>query len=285
MFSETTNTLIKRSLIAAGVASAVIMQSCADKDAAKASDLLTQAKDAFDANRYEYVLELTDSIRHAYPSQIDIRREALHLAARATECVTLKKLEQADSTLAVLTYKSDSLSAFTKKIDNIVGAYYIASSARPDAVGKVNGLHARISPEGDFYIISTLTGSGVKSTSVSVLCNGQTATTSVIEHDGERNDRSMGAEVITFIGSECDSLGRFIEENVGQPITLNFNGVSTKSMALPESQAQEIATMYSAAKTAREAKIAAIEKERLTRALDIARSQAARTFPDAPQHN
>lgn len=272
-------------ILATATAGSIVMQSCSDNASAKASELLSQAKEAFETNSYEQVIKLTDSIRHAYPSQIDIRREALHLATRATECITLEKLEQADSILAVLNFRADSVAKYTKKVDNIIGAYYIAASANPEAAGKVNGLHARISPEGDFYIISTLTGTGVKSTSVSVNCNGQTASTSVIEHDGERNDRSMGAEKITFIGSECDSVGSFIEKNCGTPMTISFNGASTKTIPLPNNQADEIATLYRAAKIAREAKVATIEKERLSRALDIARSQAARTFPDKETEN
>ncbi|MDE5918369.1 MAG: hypothetical protein K2H05_02535, partial [Duncaniella sp.] len=52
----------------------------------------------------------------------------------------------------------------------------------------------------------------------------------------------------------------------------------TLSVPLSQPAAEEIATLYEYANTIRQAKVAAIEKERLTRAVDIARSQAARTF-------
>ncbi len=88
----------------------------------------------------------------------------------------------------------------------------------------------------------------------------------------------MGGEVITFIGAECDSVGHFISNHSSEPITLTFVGNSTYSMPLPEKQAQEIALLYDYATTLRRFKVASLEKERLSRAVDIARSQAARTF-------
>ena len=54
-------------------------------------------------------------------------------------------------------------------------------------------------------------------------------------------------------------------------------------MTLPQAQAEAIATLYNAAATLRALRVASVEKERATRALDLSRSQAARTFPDDDQ--
>ena len=127
-------------------------------------------------------------------------------------------------------------------------------------------------------MLSSLKAKSVKSTSVTVSNGTDEARTSIVAYDGERNDRSMGAEVITFIGAECDSVGKFISSNVNSPLTLTFNGSTSYSMSLPTAQAKEIALVYDYASTLRRFKVASLEKERLSRALDIARSQAARTF-------
>ena len=127
-------------------------------------------------------------------------------------------------------------------------------------------------------MISSLKAKQVKSTSVTVECNGERATTSTIAHDGERNDRSMGAEIITFMAPECDTVAVFIAKHVNQPMTLTFNGTSAYKMPLPKAQAQNIATLYDYAVTLRRAKLASLEKEKLTRAIDISRTQAAKTF-------
>lgn len=271
-----------RSLLSA-IASLAMLVACTgsgDKD--KAQALLDEATAAYDARDYARALTLTDSIKSAYPGEIDIRRQGLHLATRATEGLTVQRLQEADSLVAVLGVRGDSLQRLVKFVKNPIEGYYTGVSTNPESVGSVNGLQARISPEGDFYIISSLKGRSVKSTSVSVSCNGQNASTASVAHDGERNDRSMGAEVITFMGVECDSLGHFINLHRSTPMTLTFNGAASYSMPLPQAQASEIATLYDYAVTLRQAKLASIEKERLTRALDIARNQAAKTYVDSP---
>lgn len=51
-------------------------------DKEKATLLLDEAQKAFEARNYVEALALIDSIKSAYPKQIDIRREALHLSTR-----------------------------------------------------------------------------------------------------------------------------------------------------------------------------------------------------------
>lgn len=276
MFNAATKST--RTLLSALAAAGLLAACSGSGDTAKAQALLDEATTAYDSHDYAGALALTDSIKSAYPGEIDVRRQALHLATRATEGLTVQRLQEADSLAAVLGVRGDSLQRLVKFVQNPIEGYYTGASTNPENIGSVNGLQARISPDGDFYIISSLKGKSVKSTSVSVSCDGQSASTTAVAHDGERNDRSMGAEVITFMGVECDSLGRFINAHRSAPMTLTFNGASSYSMPLPQAQASEIATLYEYAVTLRQAKLANIEKERLTRALDIARNQAAKTY-------
>lgn len=280
MFNAATNT--PRSIISAMAALSILASCSGSGDKAKAQALLDEATTAYDAGNYAGALVLTDSIKSAYPAEIDVRRQALHLATRATEGLTVQKLQEADSLVAVLTVKGDSLQRLVKYIKNPIEGYYTGATTDPESIGTINGLQARISPDGDFYIISSLKGKSIKSTSVTVSCNGESASTTAVAHDGERNDRSMGAEIITFMGVECDSLGRFINQHRAIPMTLTFNGATSYSIPLPAGQASEIATLYDYATTLRRAKLASIEKERLTRVLDIARTQAAKTYVETP---
>lgn len=247
-------------------------------DTEKATALLDEAQTAYEAHDYSKAIELIDTLKSRYPREIDVRREALHLATRATEGLHLLRLQEADSLTAVLGALGDSLQRQMKFVKNPIEGYYVAASANPANFIGTNGLQGRVSPDGNFYLISSLKAKSVKSTSVTVSAGGREATTSVVNHDGERNDRSMGAEVITFMGVECDSVGKFISENVGSDMRLTFNGATSYSMALPAAQAREIALAYDYAATIRRFKVASLEKERLTRAVDIARSQASRTF-------
>ncbi len=256
------------------------MASCSGSgDKEKAEDLLAQAETAVKEADYQRAILLTDSIKRAYPKEIDTRRRALHVASTATEGLTLRQLETADSILAVTGVRGDSLSRLVKFVSNPIEGYYTGASVNPSAFHGTTGIQARVSPGGDFYIISSIpVAKGVKSTSVAVSCDGESIATSTVPHDGERNDRSLGAEIITFMGVECEDLGRFIADNRDRQLTLTFNGAKSVSVPLPKDQAEEVATLYDYASTLREAKLAAIEKERLTRALDLARSQSARTY-------
>ncbi|MDE6378775.1 MAG: hypothetical protein K2K72_08535, partial [Duncaniella sp.] len=158
--------------------------------------------------------------------------------------------------------------------------YFISASVDPASLKGSTGLQARMRPDGHFYIISSLTGRKVNSTSVSVTDGATSAATTPVAHDGERNDRAMGSEVITFMGVECDSLGHFISLNRDRKLTLTFHGSTDYSMPLPAAQAEAIATLWDYSVTLRKAKVASLEKERLSRALEIARNHAARTYVD-----
>lgn len=272
-------------IIMAVIISLLSLNSCSGNgDKAKAQALLDSATEAFESGDYTKALELTDSLRSAYPSEIDIRREALHLSTRATEGITLRRLETADSLLAVLGARGDSLSHLVRFVENPIEGYYVAGNDKDGNIVGSNGLQARLSPSGDFYMISSLKSRQVKSTSVTVSCNGQSATTATIAHDGERNDRSMGAEIITFMAPECDSVANFIARHSTLPLTLTFNGASSYSIPMPKPQAQNIATLYDYAVTLRRAKMASLEKEKLSRAIDISRAQAAKTFVEKTEN-
>lgn len=255
-----------------------LLCSCAKEDNKEAQALLEKAQSELEAGNYEQAKILTDSIKNSYPKEIDIRKEALHIASRANEGLAILQLQQADSLTAALGARGDSLIRLLKFVKNPIEGYYVASSADPSSFIGTDGLQARVSPGGDFYLVSSLGSRAVKSTSISVSDGVNTALTPSISYDGERNDRSMGAEVITFMGLEADSVGKFILKNKGKPLTLSFNGSSSYSMKLPEKQVKEIALLYDYVTTVRRFKLANIEKERLSKMVDITRSQAARTF-------
>ncbi len=269
----------------AAIIVSIAFAGCNQSGNNQATALLDQAKEALNNGDFERVILLTDSLKSAYPKEIDLRRDALHLSVRATEGLTLQQLQRADSIAATLGARGDSLSHLIKFVKNPIEGYYVASTADPSNFIGSDGIQARVSPEGDFYLVSSLRSKKVNSTSVTVTDGHTSATTATVDFDGERNDRSMGAEVITFISAESDSVGKYLLKNRDLPLTLVFNGSSSYSMPLKKSQIDELALVYDYASTIRNFRIASLEKERLTKALDIARSQAARTFVEKDSVN
>ncbi|MCM1519960.1 MAG: hypothetical protein NC098_04165 [Lachnoclostridium sp.] len=270
--------------ILAGIVPALMLASCSgNSDNEKALSLYAEAEEAIETNDFNGALMLIDSINKAYPKAIDVRRKSMHLKARVNEGLALARLESADSLAAVLQAEIDSMSTGLELIKNPVENYYVAKGVNPSKFIGTDGIQARMSPEGDLYLMSSLGSHKVESTSITVGCNGEEATTAVVNYDGERNDRSMGAEVITFMGVECDSVARFIADHAGEKMQLTFNGKTSYRMNLPEQMAEDIATLTRYAMKVRALKSALVNKERQKKILDTARSQAARTYNEADE--
>ena len=51
-----------------------------NNDTEKATALLQEAQTAYESHDFSRAITLTDSIKSAYPREIDVRREALHLS-------------------------------------------------------------------------------------------------------------------------------------------------------------------------------------------------------------
>ncbi|WP_305239936.1 hypothetical protein [uncultured Muribaculum sp.] len=89
-----------------------------------------------------------------------------------------------------------------------------------------------------------------------------------MDYDGDRNYRSGGTEMITFVGAECDTLGQFLTDNRGAATTLIFNGAKSYSTPLSKLDRKSIEQTY---------EMANLKRDFLDRQLQVARDQIART--------
>lgn len=256
-----------------------VITACSDGDKDKAQALYNEATAAVEDGEYSKAIELLDSIDKAYPSQVNLRRTGMHLKAKAIEGYTVAELQTTDSLLAVATSDSEAMKEVVTFVSNPVEGYYVASTQKDVAVEANEGLHSRISPDGVFYVISSAKA-GTLSTGVELSANGVRATSAQIQPDGERNDRSRGSEIITFTQMECDTLGHFALDHVGEPLTLTFTGEKNRSITLPAAHAKALADMYAAANIFRRLRLLQLKKNKLEQQLTIARSQQARTYSD-----
>ena len=80
--------------------------------------------------------------------------------------------------------------------------------------------------------------------------------------------------------AECDTLGVFAGRHGGDEISVTFLGDKNYSMTLPKDQAEALGNVYAASKIVGKLKLAQLEKVRLERQLDVARSQMARTYQE-----
>lgn len=252
--------------------------SCGTSQHEAASQMLARAEQEMAAGEYEQAMLTMDSIDSIYIEVIDVRRDAMPLKVRARESAILKQLSLTDSLFAVNQLESERLGATLSRVDNEIEPYFVAKEA-PSAR---QGIVPRISPDGMFYIVSTLSSPRIGHTSVKVSdSTGASASTPSVARDGERNDVVGGAETIHFIGAEADTVGSFIAGHPDASLTLTFiaPGGKSHSQSLSPSQRQAVADAWLYSRTIREAKVLSLRRESLEQQLQVARAQSARLLP------
>lgn len=261
------------------VALCVVAVSCSSQPSGEneARKLLDEAKQECQSGNTVKSAILLDSLDKTYPRLIDIRREALHVRAMIKETETVRQLETSDSLAAVLTVYVDSLKNSLEWISNPIEGYYVSRGSAPAPTG----IEARISPDGVFYIVSSLSGHDVGHTTIALSTSDGEAVSGTVGRDGERNRVEGGTEYVHFVGEEADTIGSFAMSHAGQPLTLTFRGKSSFSRPLTMGEQQHLLTVYGYASGLRKLKVAALEHERLEKQLLTARSQVARTMPDS----
>ncbi len=259
-----------------------LVVSCGDSDKQKAEKLLIEAETHIIAEDYDLALKLLDSIDVVYPSQVEMRRKAMHMRPKAIEGTTLNELEKNDSIIATLQVKYNAMSSSFETINDkrLVEPYIVAKKANK-SLFETTGIQARITTEGEFYVISSLVGNPIKHTSVSLLCGGDEVTTASVAYDGDRNYRSGNTEMITFISQECDTLGVFTRANVDKLMTLRFNGNKSKSVKMSKDDISSFAITHEYASIISDLKSAFRRKEFLEQQLLLARDQIARTLDES----
>ncbi len=252
-----------------------------EKYQAEATQMLQQANDAFEGGRFHEARALLDSLDSQYPKAVDTRRDALHLRTRVQEGLTLEEIRLADSLAVSAQVKGDSLSRLLQRVSNPLESYFVAPGQNVDVEG-ATGLFCRMMPDGTIYMVSALARNKVGHTSVTLSSGTLSATTKTVPHDGERNDRSTGTEIINYTGSECDTIARLVEASPDASYTLTFNGAGGAhySMPLPEGQRRAIAIMGGIVRSVNDVKRYSARREALRQRLDVIRQQMSRTHRD-----
>lgn len=274
------NKLLLSSITLIGILSSCNTSSL-EQEQAKA--LLENADSAYIAKNFALSQQLLDSLQSNFPKQIDVQRDALHLRPKVIEGITINEIENCDSLIAQLQQEKFRLEEYFTYINSpeLVDGYYVAKSISNVNLFSKTGIQARISPEGEFYIISSLTTKPIKHTSISLISNNERVKTTDIKYDGDRNYRSGSTEMITFVGEECDTLGYFASHNRDKFITLEFNGQQKYKTQLTKSDIEALANTYDMAKIISQLRSTLLRKEMLEHKLMIARDQIARTMRDS----
>jgi hypothetical protein len=139
-------------------------------------------------------------------------------------------------------------------------------------------VEGRVEPSGEFKVLSSLTASPAKHTSIALSGAAGEVTSATIECDGERNYRTNGTEMITFLGAECDTLGNWLNNSMpGGAVKLTFKGEKSYSTALSATDRRSLAEAWLLSSFMKEKSRLNVTRSFLERKLALVRDQIART--------
>lgn len=277
---------VSKMILSACLAGLITTYGCNSQDAKmrqQAKEMYTQAENAFQSRDYQLASELLDTLAARYPKAVEVQREAMHLRPMVIEGKTIREIESCDSLIAALQMEKAAMDSRFTFVNNpqLVEGYYLSKAQPTGNLFASNGIEARISPDGEFYMLSSVTGRNIKHTSITLTADSESITSEVVSYDGERNYRSGANEMITYNGPKCDSIGMFVASHPASAIIVTYNGAGSFRLPLSPSQRDAIRETYEMASIMSQLASSRRKREYLDRQLMLARDQAARTLRDS----
>lgn len=267
-----------KSIVVALCATSMLVSCGPDAEEQAANRLLEDARAAIDNKKFDEAIGLLDTLSVLHPKMTKVIKKAIELRPTAIEGAVIRQMELTDSTLAVATWRADSLTSLFRTVNDprLVEPYTIAKAA-PGNLYSRTGIEARVTPEGAFSIISSLNGPKIRHTSITLSHGNESATSESVPVGSEANYSINGSETVTFSVHKCDTIGEFAANHDNMPLKLTFNGNKSHSIKLSPKEVHTIADTYRLATTRQEVIMLTKKKEILRAKLQLARDQQART--------
>ncbi len=284
MPTHTSNITNKTTTAFAGVL--LLFAGCSgQKTDPQAQALLDGASQAYENADYSRATLLLDSLQKQFPAEISLQKESMALRPKVIEKATLLQISTNDSLMAFDKVEADKLKPRLKwvKTPRMLEGYWVAAKGHNPSFMSTTAIQGRVSEIGEFYIVSSAKPA-LNHTRIYLSDGTSSAATPDVPYDGESNYRIDGGEIITFSPAQSDTIGQFALAHAGHPLTLSFEGKSTRTIKLPAIQVDALADTYAYARAVRRARELAVERQRLEATLQVARDQIARTSGDtAPE--
>lgn len=271
MLKEASKTLILCAAMALGACSGGNVEGEA------ANSLVAEATTALDRGNFEQAETLLDSLSATYPKQIEAGRAALRLRPRVMERKTEQEIAELQVAMLAASAYVDSISGLFTSVpasDDIFEPYMIHKDV-PANWRDRNTAVARLTPAGEFYMISSLAGNSTRHTAIRLSARGTSVTSGAVKNDSE--DR-LSRESLRFPAAKADTLGAYAVAIDGNSATLTFAGGKTAPTAnLSAKEVHAIADTYRLSQALGVISAGNRRLEQLKAKLQLARDQAART--------
>ena len=257
--------------------------SCgSDKEHKAAAALSAKADSLMKAGNFEAAIELYDSLNHAYPKEIDLRKASDAKRARAIEGL-------AQSQAPLLDRVIDSLNSVIaglypdfnrEQSSSALNAYAVHKSLAGQKTVGTAAMQPRINIDGNDvsdtpWSIAVFAPSNIGLSSVNVTtASGQSFTLDAFSNDGQ---------VGSIVTSVAEPLGKYLSEHPDDPATaFTLNGKKGKAQGkLTPAFSTATAASYNYALAKQQLRSTLINREKIERRIVIAREQAAKAAAPA----
>ena len=257
--------------------------SCgSDKEHKAAAALSAKADSLMKAGNFEAAIELYDSLNHAYPKEIDLRKASDAKRARAIEGL-------AQSQAPLLDRAIDSLNSVIaglypdfnrEQSSSALNAYAVHKSLAGQKTVGTAALQPRINIDGNDvsdtpWSIAVFAPSNIGLSSVNVTtASGQSFTLDAFSNDGQ---------VGSIVTSVAEPPGKYLSEHPDDPATaFTLNGKKGKAQGkLTPAFSTATAASYNYALAKQQLRSTLINREKIERRIVIAREQAAKAAAPA----
>lgn len=258
---------------------AIMAVSCGESESTRAARTLYEQAESLNLQGQPTdAIAMLDSLKNAYPAETEWQRAAMKLRPTLIVNEAEQRIVAIDDSIVKLEQRYTSLLPTMKRVDDprLVEPYRVdAATYNPDFL-KTTGVQPRVDEIGQLYFVSSVNGENLKHTGFTLVCDGESVAVGPVPYDGELNYRINNSEVITYSPDQSASAAQLATDHQGGQASILLTGVKTKTIKLSPKQLQAIVNCYMFSQSIIEARQLAFEKEKLSRQIEIARSQSER---------
>ena len=271
------------------LAAGLIALSACDKknnDSELAESLVAEAATALDRGDFDRASELLDSLSAAYPHEVGAGRSALKLRPKIMERKTAQEIVELQALMAANAAYADSMSRFFTSVPRSEEQLepYMIHKDFPSNWRDRNTAIARVSPSGEFYVISSLAGRSTHHTALRLSGDGVSVVSGEVPFDAES---LLSRESVRFSAGKADTLGVFAVQMDSRPLTLEFiGGAKAAPVTLSAKEVHALADTWRLSQALSSINPARQRLEQLKAKLQLARDHQARQSADndSPEH-
>lgn len=266
--------VINKFAAAALLAAALFPAGCSDSARKGAEELMVQSAKEIEARNFTGAILLLDTLNKRYPDQVDVRRQALRIRAKAMEGMAMDSIAAGDVALAQAAQNLDAIRADFYHVDSSVGLEgYFLPKGTSDKVMTSTGVQARVTDKGYFYIVANVQGRAIGLNSIDFRDGAASIQSSEISP--ARVVKVEGSESASFNPEDLQGVGEWLKEHPSASAIVLLGTSGKAEIKLDKKLYKELVACYEFSSALQAQHLAGVKREKYERMLATARDQLA----------